>query len=300
MGSEKVIEDMADSDITEVVRLLNSFYRGSHEFIEYTPQNFRSYVCDTSARVFVLRVGTVKGVATFFKGVWGNKIDLFAVERGPQSRELGDALVTAVEAASGADRLYTIIEEGDPSLVEWRVRGYKDDGGWCHMVAELAGELPIPTTRCQATLRTMKPSDLESMISLTNASFGFRRLSAGCVDEWKKEDPEFDFDWIFVAESDGMLVSMLVSKPDSEYNKSFGGKRGYLGPAATLPDYRNRGLAAALTVMAMTSLKRKGMASVNLYTSTRNAPSIRLLNKLGFKLVRTYLQLSKSLKNQDG
>ena len=291
-----VIAEMADSDLREVVGLLNSFYRGSHEFAEYTPQNFRSYLQEVCARVFVLKAGGTKGVATLFKSGWGNKIDLFAVEPGPRSKEFGDALVSAIEAVAGVDRLYTIIEEGDPSIGEWRERGYLDDGGWCQMVADLAEELPIPPIRCQATLRAMKLSDLESMVSLTNASFGFPRLSANCLDEWKKEDPEFDIDWIFVAESDGKLVSMLVSKPDGEYNRNFGARRGYLGPAATLPDYRNKGLAAALTIMAMNSLKKRGMNSVNLYTSTKNTPSLGLLKKLGFRVNRTFLQLTRTFR----
>jgi ribosomal protein S18 acetylase RimI-like enzyme len=118
-----------------------------------------------------------------------------------------------------------------------------------------------------------------------------------CLDAWKKETPGFGTDWVFVAECAGVPVSMLVSKPDVEYNRCFGGRRGYLGPAATLPDYRNKGLASALTIMAMNSLRNRGMSEVNLYTSAHNAPSIRLLNKLGFKNRCKYLQLSKTFKN---
>jgi GNAT superfamily N-acetyltransferase len=291
-----VVSEMADSDLAEVVGLLNSCYRGSHEFAEYTPENFRSYLQETCSRVFVLRYGGTKGVATLFKSGWGNKIDLFAVEQGARSKEFGDALVSAIEAAAKVERLYTIIEEGDPSIGEWRERGYTDDGGWSQMIAELKEELPIPPIRGQATLRAMRPSDLESMVMLTNASFGFPRLSANCLEEWKREDPEFGIDWIFVAESGGRLVSMLVSKPDGEYNRNFGARRGYLGPAATLPEYRNKGLAAALTIMALNWLKRKGMTSVNLYTSIGNAPSLGLIKKLGFRENRTFLQLAKTFK----
>lgn len=287
------VAEMEGAETRQVIALLNAYYGGSHEFVDYTEESFAAYLREEGARAYVVRDGRVRGVATFFRSGWGNKIDLFAVEPGPTARLLGDMLVKKVEEMVAAERLYTILEEGDPTIPEWRARGYSDDGGWCQMVAQLSSQLPLPPIKCDAKLRPMEPDDLEDVVNLANSSFGFQRLSADCIDEWKREDPSFGPEWIFVAECEGRLVSMLVSKPDSEYNRNFGGRRGYLGPAATLSGYRNRGLAAALTVMAMNFLKRKGMESVNLYTSTKNAPSLSLLKKLGFSQGKVYVQLSK-------
>jgi ribosomal protein S18 acetylase RimI-like enzyme len=290
------VVEMAAGDLPQAVALLNKCYRGSHEFVEYTPENCASYIRLEGARAYVLKEEGVRGIATLIKSGWGNKVDLFAVEPGPRSREYGDILVGEVERAASADRLYTLLEEGDESIGEWEARGYAKDGGWLQMIAQLQDEVPMPKISCLAKLRTMQQSDLGSIVSLANSSFGFERLSMDCLDEWKKEDLEFGTDWIFVAECGGAPVSMLVSKPDTEYNINFEGKRGYFGPAATLPDYRNKGLATALTVMAMNSLRRKGMRQVNLYTSIHNAPSIQLLRKLGFQPSCKYIQLSKSFK----
>ncbi|MEM2780808.1 MAG: GNAT family N-acetyltransferase, partial [Candidatus Bathyarchaeia archaeon] len=61
-------------------------------------------------------------------------------------------------------------------------------------------------------------------------------------------------------------------------------KRGYLGPAATLSEFRGKNLASALTRKAMNFLYEKGMDTVSLYTFEGNIPSITLLKKLGFKV----------------
>jgi ribosomal protein S18 acetylase RimI-like enzyme len=290
------VDEMAPGNIPQVVGLLNERYRGSHEFVEYNNDSFVSYVRTVGAKAFVLKDRGVKGVATLVGSGWGDKIDLFAVKPGKLSGQYHKALLKAVERAASADRLYTLLEEGEPSIGEWKACGYDEDGGWLQLIAQLRGELPLPTHKCPYKLRTMMQSDLEGIVSLANSSFGFERLSMDCLDAWKKEAPEFSHDWVFVAECAGVPVSMLVSKPDTEYNSSFGGKRGYLGPAATLPDYRSKGLATALTIMAMNSLMLKGMSEVSLYTSIHNAPSIRLLKNLGFKPSCKYLQLSKSFK----
>jgi ribosomal protein S18 acetylase RimI-like enzyme len=77
-------------------------------------------------------------------------------------------------------------------------------------------------------------------------------------------------------------VSAVVAKPDTDYNRYLRLKRGYLGPAATLPEFRNKHLASALTVQAMNLLLEKGMNSVRLGTSEQNLSSISLLRSLGF------------------
>jgi ribosomal protein S18 acetylase RimI-like enzyme len=73
--------------------------------------------------------------------------------------------------------------------------------------------------------------------------------------------------------------------------------RGYLGPAATLPEFRNKHLASALTVRAMNFLFEKGMNSVILGTSEQNVSSIALLRGLGFQVENVRKILRKELGN---
>ena len=96
-----------------------------------------------------------------------------------------------------------------------------------------------------------------------------------------------------LADFEGKIVSVVVSRRDLEYNRYFKAKRGYLGPAGTLPEFRGKGLASALTRRAMNFLYEKGMDSVALYTSENNAASIALLRKLGFKIRHNWKFLYK-------
>jgi ribosomal protein S18 acetylase RimI-like enzyme len=88
-----------------------------------------------------------------------------------------------------------------------------------------------------------------------------------------------------------------VAKPDTVSTKYLHLNRGYLGPAATLPEFRNKHLASALTACAMNFLFQKGMDSVRLGTSEQNVSSIALLRSLGFQVENVRKILHKKLKS---
>jgi len=88
-----------------------------------------------------------------------------------------------------------------------------------------------------------------------------------------------------------------VAKPDTAATKYLQLKRGYLGPATTLPEFRNKHLASALTARAMNFLFKNGMDSVRLGTSEQNVSSIALLRSLGFQVENVRKILHKKLKS---
>ena len=100
-----------------------------------------------------------------------------------------------------------------------------------------------------------------------------------------------------VAEVKERIVSVVVAKPDTDATKYLHLKRGYLGPAATLPEFRTKHLASALTARAMNFLFKKGMDSVILGTSEQNVSSIALLRSLGFKVENVRKIMRKELRN---
>jgi ribosomal protein S18 acetylase RimI-like enzyme len=130
-----------------------------------------------------------------------------------------------------------------------------------------------------------------------NTGFGWRRLELGALENWRVEDPPFTEDWVQVAEVNGKIVSAVVARPDTESNKYLHLKRGALGPAATLPEFRSRHLASALTARAMNLLFEKGMDSVRLGASELNIPSQTLLLSLGFQVDNVRKIMRKKLKN---
>jgi ribosomal protein S18 acetylase RimI-like enzyme len=87
-----------------------------------------------------------------------------------------------------------------------------------------------------------------------------------------------------VAEVEERIVSIVVAKPDTDSIRYLHLNRGYLGPAATLPEFRNKHLASALTARAMNLLFKNGMDSAILGTSEQNVFSIAMLRSLGFQV----------------
>jgi ribosomal protein S18 acetylase RimI-like enzyme len=152
------------------------------------------------------------------------------------------------------------------------------------MSAKLNGLKPIPQVAEGTKLRSLRPDEEKELVAVTNTGFGWQRLEPGDLETWKSEDPPFSEDWVQVAEVDETIVSAVVAKPDTDCIKYLHLKRGYLGPAATLPEFRNKHLASALTARSMNFLFEKGMDSVRLGTSEQNVSSIALLHTLGFQV----------------
>jgi ribosomal protein S18 acetylase RimI-like enzyme len=91
-------------------------------------------------------------------------------------------------------------------------------------------------------------------------------------------------------------VAAVVARSDREYNEYFHANRGYLGPAATLPGYRAKGLSQTLTAQAMNFLRERGMRTVCLHTWERNQPAVRLTKNLGFRVVHEWRILAKRVR----
>jgi len=161
------------------------------------------------------------------------------------------------------------------------------------MHMRLAGLKTIPKIPEGVLLRSLKPEEENEFVQLVNTGFEYERIRPGDIQKWKTENPPFDEEWIHIAESNGKLVSVVVAKPDVGYNRFFNAKRGYLGPAATLHEYRGRNLASALTVNAMNSLFEKGMDSVCLFTLETNVPSVKLMRKIGFEIGHSWKFMHK-------
>jgi RimJ/RimL family protein N-acetyltransferase len=165
------------------------------------------------------------------------------------------------------------------------------------MSAKLEGLRPIPELAEGAKLRSLRPGEEEKLITLMNTGFGWQRLEPGVLETWKSEDPPFNEEWVQVVEISERIVSAVVARPDTDYVKYLHLKRGHLGPAATLPEFRNKHLATATTARAMNFLFEKGMNSVRLGTSEQNVSSIALLRYLGFQVDIVTKILRKDLKN---
>jgi GNAT superfamily N-acetyltransferase len=263
-------------------------------YMHYGDGNLLSWIHERRLEVLIAEANCrIIGSAAYYDGHWGEEIEWLLVCKNADAKLVEDMLVKEVEKYVKKGRVFTSVNAGSPKIEEWVQRGFCPNGGLYYMLTRLAGLKTIPKIPKNILLRSLKPEEENEFVQLVNTGFGWERVRLGGIQKWKTENPPFDEEWIHVAESNGKLVSVVVAKPDVGYNRFFNAKRGYLGPAATLHDYRGRNLASALTVTAMNSLFEQGMDSVCLFTLENNVPSVKLLRRIGFEIGHSWKFMEK-------
>ena len=291
--------EFENEHLATVVRLLNDEYRDSHEFVPFDEERVLSQIRRRGIGIFVAEEnGSVLGlIGTHLEERQEEHISWLAVRKGSDRRTVEDTLVTAVERKAEGDTVITTVDEGSSRINDWINRGYDLNPGWLRMSAKLDHSKPVPKTAEEFNLRSLTVGEEAKLVEAINTGFGWRRLELGAVENWKSEDPPFSEDWVQVAETREKIASAVVARPDTDYNKYLHLKQGYLGPATTLPEFRNKHIASALTVQAMNLLLEKGMNSARLGTSEQNISSITLLRTLGFQVDNVRKIMRKKLKN---
>jgi ribosomal protein S18 acetylase RimI-like enzyme len=283
-----------------VARLLNEEYRGSYEFIPYNEERILSEIRRRNLKVLVAtenhEVQGVIGTHTHDEERLEEHISWLAAQQGINQRAIENALVSEIEKNAKGGIVTVMIDDGSPKIEDWINRGYTLYPGFQRMSAKLDRLRPIPKLAEGIKLRSLKPYEEEKLVAVTNAGFGWQRLEPGILETWKTEDPPFSENWVQIAEIGERFVSAVVARPDTEYVKYLHLKRGHLGPATTLPEFRNMHLASALTAKAMNFLFEKGLDSVRLGTSEENMSSTTLLRGLGFQVDIVNKTLRKELK----
>jgi ribosomal protein S18 acetylase RimI-like enzyme len=280
------ISGSANNHLPTIVRLLNGEYSNSYEFIPFDEERVLSQIRRRRLKILVAEEnGKVLGlIATHSHEDSEEDVSWLAASKEHNQIAIENMLVNELEKNVKADTISTSIDEENPRITNWINRGYTLQPGFQRMSAKLDSLKPIPQVAEGTKLRSLRPDEEKELMAVTNTGFGWQRLELGDLETWKTEDPPFSEDWVQVAEVDETIVSAVVAKPDTDCIKYLHLKRGYLGPAATLPEFRNKHLASALTARAMNFLFEKGMDSVRLGTSEENVSSIALLRSLGFQV----------------
>jgi ribosomal protein S18 acetylase RimI-like enzyme len=290
------IRSYTEEDLSTLVRLLNETRREAYESTPSDEDELRSQIRERHFQILMaVEDGKTVGSVAYNDGRWGEEIEWLTVEENPNRKTIEKELVREAEKYVKRQAVFTAVDAGSPKISEWIERGYKPEGGLYHMIARLDGVKPLPSVLEDIILRSLKPQEEKEFVEAVNAGFGWQRVEIGIIQRLKSEHPPFTEEWISVAEHDHKIVSAVASRPDTNYNRSFNGKRGYLGPATTLPEHRSKNLASALTRRAMNFLFEKGMDSVALYTSEQNTPSVTLLRKLGFEVGHNWKFMRKTL-----
>lgn len=297
------IVEFAPKHVSAVAELLNDSYRNSSfEFVPFDEERVLSEIRKRDMKVHVAEENdSVLGVVGTHSHPEENTEDIswLAARNGPEEGMIRGLLADMVEKNVEVSAVTTGIFQGDPRTSFWLDRGYVLCPGWLRLSARLDGLKPIPRVGEGVVLRSLRVGEEGGFAAVVNAGFGFDRIEVCDLVVWKVENPPFDEGWVQVAEFEGKLVSVVVAKPDTDYNRYLHLRRGYLGPAATVKEYRNMHLASALTARAMNFLLEKGFDSVRLGTSEQNVSSNALLHNLGFQVDSVRKVLRKELERAD-
>jgi ribosomal protein S18 acetylase RimI-like enzyme len=294
------ITEFAKRQLPTIVRLLNDEYRDEDEFIPFNEERAQSEIRNRRLRLLVAEEnGKVLGlIATHSHENSEEHVTWIAAGKGQNQRVVEDMLVDAIEKNAKASTVLIMIDEGSPRIADWTSRGYTLGPGFQRMSARLDGLTPVPKVDEDTELRSLRVDEEEEFVEVVNRGFERKRLELGDLENWKAEDPPFTEGWVQVAEINSRIVSAVVAKPDTDAMKYLHLNRGYLGPAATLPEFRNRHLASALTARAMNFLYEKGMDSAILGTSEQNVSSNALLRNLGFQVEKVSKTLARPSENK--
>jgi mycothiol synthase len=106
-------------------------------------------------------------------------------------------------------------------------------------------------------------------------------------DSWQTTSDTF-----FMAKADGVFIGYTVLGPDHNAPEAIG-----TGPTAVRPEYRCRGVATALKVLALTHARQQGWLTA--VTRSASPAMIRVNEKLGFQRGRAEVRLVRKLETRD-
>jgi GNAT superfamily N-acetyltransferase len=283
--------------LPEVVGLANEAEAGSYEFIPYSEKGLQPELKGASSVLVATDdQDRIAGLGYLNRQWYGETITLH-VRPGPGQREVDDLLLSALEPRVQTDELSTSVEPSDHERIAFlSERGYRPGSSLYQMTAHLDRRRQLRRLPTGCTIGSLKADEEEALIELANTAYAGERLRPGILAQWQAQDPNFSADWAQVVRCNGQLVGTVVARSDREYNEYYHANRGYLGPAATLPSYRGKGLSQALTARAMNFLHEQGMRSVCLYTWEGNRPAVKLTTNLGFRVTHEWRILNKRTK----
>lgn len=163
-----------------------------------------------------------------------------------------------------------------------------------HMTRSLHEPIPTPQLPKGFSIRHVTGEhEAEALVALHHAAFGTEAMT---VEErlamMRVPDYDAELDLVAVA-PDGRLAAYCMCSISQEENARTGRNEGYTDPVATHPDSQRHGLAKALLLTGLYTLKQQGMDTALLGTSSENVAMQRTAQAVGFRVQSTTLRFSK-------
>jgi ribosomal protein S18 acetylase RimI-like enzyme len=278
------IREYKERDLPILINILNENYMHyhdfyyAHEFIPYNEKVFNSKVVNNSL-ILVAEAQEVLGFLTLNKTNWRNRIGILSVKPSTLQKEAENLLLSCLESKVRTDRIIINLTSESPRIDFFEKKGYQTIGGLYHLTRKLTNLPASPKLAKYISLRSLEKEEslVEALKVITY------RNTNNLLKEWKENDPNFTLKWIHIAEVKGQIVSVVCTRHDYKINKYFKARRGKIGPVATLPEYRERGIAKALICRALNFFTSQKLDTSSLKVLENNISAYNLYRSLGFQ-----------------
>ncbi len=161
---------------------------------------------------------------------------------------------------------------------------------------DLKGNLPTSVLPEGYFIRPLKSeTELDDYVALHQSVFESQQMTLEfrqAILSGPDYDPELD---LVVEAPDGKLAGFCVCQIFKSENEITGEPIGWTDPIGVHPDFRRLGLAKGLLSFGLASLKKRGMLSARLDTSSENHRMIALAQVMGFRETGRRLWFSKEI-----
>jgi ribosomal protein S18 acetylase RimI-like enzyme len=182
------------------------------------------------------------------------------------------------------------LEAHEQTVAALEAAGYElDDGSWYeHMLAPLGVEPPSPDVPSRFELRTVRgDDDVERRVEVHRAAFAPSRVVPESYRRVMRAWPyRPELDHVAVA-PDGTFAAFCLCWLDEDNGV------GELEPVGTHPDYRRLGLARAVCLAGLRSLRAAGAETALVY-SVGGSAATRLYESVGFTSRSRHLPFRKA------
>jgi len=178
-------------------------------------------------------------------------------------------------------KLWGYTSAGDAPLVELFERtGYRRARHSFHMRIDLDGDQSEPEWPDRVSVRAMREGEERRVYEAQMASFADTWMFAPDPYDswlhWMVEEPSFDRSLWFIAEQEGEVAGIILSR------------------AGVVPEYRQRGLGQALLQHTFAEFARRGFKAVGLGVDAENPTgAVRVYERAGMRVERTNLVFEK-------
>lgn len=244
---------------------------------------------DSGASRFARAGGVSVGLSVITAAEGTAHVEIVAVCESARRRGLGRLLLDSAIAQLRERRFHSLGARSVSSANAGAVRLLESMGfagtsqGSLRMKRALCGPLPSLAAPAGYDLRCLGPGEEGEWVRLKNDCFPEDR--AWTLDDFEVEyarAPCFDLSRIFVAAAAGRLVGTTTA-----WETDLGeGRVGLIHWVGVHPSHRGRGLARALSALALAELSARGYGEAWLNTSRDRVAAVGLYQSLGFAVHR--------------